>query len=62
MNSIALIGLSLASVVFLSLVHVLADLLRWKHQMPQKYWLASCPRSLMGRLPFQNPLDLWRRS
>lgn len=40
MNSIALIGLSLTAVVFLSLVHVLADILRWKNQLPQKYWLS----------------------
>ncbi|WP_458792949.1 hypothetical protein [Yoonia sp. MH D7] len=56
MNSIALIGLSLASVVFLSLVHVLADLLRWKHQMPQKYWLSfadgiSISYVFLGLLP-----------
>ncbi|MEY8120277.1 hypothetical protein AB9F26_18770 [Falsihalocynthiibacter sp. BN13B15] len=56
MNSIVLIGLSLASVVFLSLVHLLADMLRWKHQMPQKYWLSfadgiSISYVFLGPLP-----------
>ncbi|MFV1590613.1 hypothetical protein [Phaeobacter sp. JH20_39] len=40
MNSTVLIGLSLASVVFFSLVHVLADMFRWMLQLPQKYWLS----------------------
>ncbi|MBQ0834706.1 hypothetical protein [Marinobacter sp.] len=56
MNGITLIGLSLASVVFLSLVHVLADMLRWKHQLPQKYWLSfadgiSISYVFLGLLP-----------
>jgi hypothetical protein len=56
MNSLVMIGLSLASVVFLSLVHVLADMLRWKHQMPQKYWLSfadgiSISYVFLGLLP-----------
>lgn len=56
MNSIALIGLSLTAVVFLSLVHVLADILRWKNQLPQKYWLSfadgiSISYVFLGLLP-----------
>ncbi len=56
MNSITLIGLSFAAVVFLSLVHVLADMLRWKHQLPQKYWLSfadgiSISYVFLGLLP-----------
>jgi zinc transporter ZupT len=56
MNSITLIGLSLSAVVFLSLVHVLADLLRLKQQVPQKYWLSfadgiSISYVFLGLLP-----------
>lgn len=56
MPGITLIGLSLASVVFLSLVHVLADMLRLKRQMPQKYWLSfaygiSISYVFLGLLP-----------
>ena len=56
MNGTSLIGLSLASVVFLSLVHVLADMLRWKRQLPQKYWLSfadgiSISYVFLGLLP-----------
>tara|TARA_R100000935_G_scaffold10346_1_gene20650 strand:+ start:9374 stop:9730 length:357 start_codon:yes stop_codon:yes gene_type:complete len=56
MNNITLIGLSLASVVFLSLVHVLADMLRWKRDLPQKYWLSfadgiSISYVFLGLLP-----------
>lgn len=56
MNSTTLIGLSLASVVFLSLVHVLADMLRWKRELPQKYWLSfadgiSISYVFLGLLP-----------
>ncbi len=56
MNEITLIGLSLASVVFLSLIHVLADMLRWKRQVPQKYWLSfadgiSISYVFLGLLP-----------
>ena len=56
MNSIAMIGLSLASVVFLSLIHVLADMFRWKRPLPQKYWLSfadgiSISYVFLGLLP-----------
>ncbi|WP_324754490.1 hypothetical protein [Roseovarius sp. Pro17] len=56
MNGTTLIGLSLASVLFLSLVHVLADMLRWKRQLPQKYWLSfadgiSISYVFLGLLP-----------
>lgn len=56
MNSTTLIGLSLATVVFLSLIHVLADILRWKRQVPQKYWLSfadgiSISYVFLGLLP-----------
>lgn len=56
MANFTLIGLSLASVVFLSLVHVLADILRWKRQLPQKYWLSfadgiSISYVFLGLLP-----------
>lgn len=56
MNSMTLIGLSLAAVVFLSLVHVLADMLRWNKQLPQKYWLSfadgiSISYVFLGLLP-----------
>lgn len=56
MNSTNLIGLSLASVVLLSLVHVLADMARWKQQLPQKYWLSfadgiSISYVFLGLLP-----------
>lgn len=56
MNTISLICLSLAGVVFLSLVHVLADMLRWKQQLPQKYWLSfadgiSISYVFLGLLP-----------
>lgn len=51
-----LISLSLASVVFLSLIHVLADMLRWKRDLPQKYWLSfadgiSISYVFLGLLP-----------
>lgn len=56
MSETTLIGLSFASVVFLSLVHVLADMLRWKRQLPQKYWLSfadgiSISYVFLGLLP-----------
>ena len=56
MNGTTLIGLSLASVVFLSLIHVLADMVRWKRQIPQKYWLSfadgiSISYVFLGLLP-----------
>ncbi|MGV8940576.1 MAG: hypothetical protein ACOH1P_03430 [Lysobacter sp.] len=56
MNGTTVIGLSLVSVVFLSLVHVLADLLRWKRQLPRKYWLSfadgiSISYVFLGLLP-----------
>lgn len=56
MHNTTLIGLSLASVIFLSLVHVLADMLRWKRQLPQKYWLSfadgiSISYVFLGLLP-----------
>lgn len=56
MNNFTLVGLSLAAVIFLSLVHVLADMLRWKHQLPQKYWLSfadgiSISYVFLGLLP-----------
>jgi len=40
MDSASLIGPSLAAVVFLSTIHVLADMVRWKRPLPQKYWLS----------------------
>ncbi|WP_371397298.1 hypothetical protein [Fretibacter rubidus] len=56
MNDIPFLGLSLASVVFLSLVHVLADMMRWRRQLPQKYWLSfadgiSISYVFLGLLP-----------
>jgi hypothetical protein len=56
MEQTCLIGLSLASVVFLSLVHVLADLLRWRHTLPQRVWLSfadgiSISYVFLGLLP-----------
>jgi len=56
MDNIPIIGLSLASVVFLSLIHVLADMLRWRRQLPQKYWLSfadgiSISYVFLGLLP-----------
>ncbi|CRL12631.1 hypothetical protein NIT7321_03510 [Phaeobacter italicus] len=57
MNDTALIGLSLASVVLLGLIHVLADMFRWKkRQLPQKYWLSfadgiSISYVFLGLLP-----------
>jgi zinc transporter ZupT len=56
MNGIAMIGLSLGAIVFLSLVHVLADMLRLKRHMPQKYWLSfadgiSISYVFLGLLP-----------
>lgn len=56
MDGTTLIGLSLASVLFLSLIHVLADVLRWKRQLPQKYWLSfadgiSISYVFLGLLP-----------
>lgn len=56
MNSTSLIGLSLASVVLLSLIHVLADMVRWKRQLPKKYWLSfadgiSISYVFLGLLP-----------
>lgn len=56
MNNLTLISLSLAAVIFLSLVHVLADMLRWKRQLPQKYWLSfadgiSISYVFLGLLP-----------
>lgn len=56
MTGTAMIGLSLGAVVFLSLVHVLADMLRWKRHMPQKYWLSfadgiSISYVFLGLLP-----------
>lgn len=56
MDQTFLIGLSLGSVVFLSLVHVLADLLRWRHKLPQKIWLSfadgiSISYVFLGLLP-----------
>lgn len=54
MSTISMI--SLAAVVFLSLIHVLADVFRWKRQMPQKYWLSfadgvSISYVFLGLLP-----------
>lgn len=56
MSSFTLIGLSLSAVIFLSFVHVLADMLRWKRQLPQKYWLSfadgiSISYVFLGLLP-----------
>lgn len=56
MNGNTLIELSLASVVLLSLIHVLADMFRWKRQLPQKYWLSfadgiSISYVFLGLLP-----------
>ncbi|WP_116598869.1 hypothetical protein [Primorskyibacter marinus] len=56
MDQTFLIGLSLASVVFLSFVHVVADLLRWKRPVPRKYWLSfadgiSISYVFLGLLP-----------
>ncbi len=56
MTGTTLIGLSLVSVAFLSLVHVLADFLRLKRQIPQKYWLSfadgiSISYVFLGLLP-----------
>lgn len=56
MDSTRLIGLSLASVVFLSLIHVLADMVRWKRPLPRKYWLSfadgiSISYVFLGLLP-----------
>ena len=56
MNSINLIGLSLAAVVFLSLVHVLVDMFHLTQQVPQKYWLSfadgiSISSVFLGLLP-----------
>ncbi|WP_019531466.1 hypothetical protein [Dasania marina] len=56
MYSISLVSLSLVAVIFLSLVHVLADMLRWKQQLPQKYWLSfadgiSISYVFLGLLP-----------
>lgn len=56
MNGTTLIAMSLASVVFLSLVHVLADMLRWKRELPQRYWLSfadgiSISYVFLGLLP-----------
>ena len=56
MTSSTLFALSLASVVFLSLIHVLADLLRWRHQVPQRIWLSfadgiSISYVFLGLLP-----------
>lgn len=56
MNGTELIGASLAAVVLLSLVHVLADLLGVNRQFPQKYWLSfadgiSISYVFLGLLP-----------
>lgn len=56
MYGTSLLVLSLAAVVFLSLIHVLADYLRWKRQLPQKYWLSfadgiSISYVFLGLLP-----------
>lgn len=56
MSNTTLIGLSLAAVIFLSLVHVLADMLRWRKSLPQKYWLSfadgiSISYVFLGLLP-----------
>ncbi len=56
MNGTSLLALSLTAVVFLSLIHVLADYLRWKRQLPQKYWLSfadgiSISYVFLGLLP-----------
>ena len=56
MIDISLIGLSLVSVVFLSVIHVLADVFRWRKQLPQKYWLSfadgiSISYVFLGLLP-----------
>ncbi|WP_411352961.1 hypothetical protein PNH50_19060 (plasmid) [Leisingera aquaemixtae] len=56
MNENTLLGYSLASVLFLSLIHVVADLLRWKRQVPRKYWLSfadgiSISYVFLGLLP-----------
>lgn len=56
MNSTLLIGLSFASVIFLSMVHVLADILRWESKLPLKYWLSfadgiSISYVFLGLLP-----------
>lgn len=56
MSENSLIMWSLGSVAFLSLIHVLADVLRWKRPLPQKYWLSfadgiSISYVFLGLLP-----------
>ena len=56
MISISSIGLSFAAVLFLSMIHVLAEILRWKRKLPQKYWLSfadgiSISYVFLGLLP-----------
>tara|TARA_R110002073_G_scaffold336557_2_gene535474 strand:- start:1252 stop:1989 length:738 start_codon:yes stop_codon:yes gene_type:complete len=56
MNFTSLTAISLASVIFLSLVHVLADVMRWKRQVPKKYWVSfadgiSISYVFLGLLP-----------
>lgn len=56
MNGISLFTLSLTAVVFLSLIHVVADYVRWRGSIPQKYWLSfadgiSISYVFLGLLP-----------
>lgn len=56
MNSLSLIWLSFISVVFLSLIHVLAEILRWEKKLPQRYWVSfadgiSISYVFLGLLP-----------
>lgn len=56
MNSTPLFWLSFGSVIFLSLIHVLAELLRWEGKLQQKYWLSfadgiSISYVFLGLLP-----------
>lgn len=56
MNGVSLFTLSLAAVIFLSLIHVVADYVRWKGAVPQKYWLSfadgiSISYVFLGLLP-----------
>ena len=56
MNSPSLIGLSFGAVLFLSLIHVLAEILRWEGKLPKKYWLSfadgiSISYVFLGLLP-----------
>lgn len=56
MNENSEVALSLTAVVFLSLIHVLADYVRLKRQLPQQYWLSfadgiSISYVFLGLLP-----------